>query len=189
MKKIRRDKLQYVNELKKSVGKEEDVDNIIKVFSKYLNMTNNDYRYNQTYLEQFIDDFLVFKRKVLYKADIFECIFASIPDVESQIELQMDKSFYAIKYGLFPSKKSKQSSEIGLMTTINQSMIISTKIEIWCKLTKDTEILLFHKQYKRDNQSVQFIASELQEFINNNLQITTDMHKGEAGCHEHEGED
>lgn len=78
----------------------EDIDNKafeqhIDMFSIFLSYTNPDYKYNGTYLGQYIDDFITTIQKLKMKNEKYNEIFMTLIGLGYRFEVLIDQVFFA----------------------------------------------------------------------------------------------
>lgn len=65
----------------------------INVFSRFLGYSNSDYKYNATYLSQYIDDFLKMSHMLKRKDEIYNKIFDSLMALGYRFEILIDQVY------------------------------------------------------------------------------------------------
>ena len=75
-----------INSIDKKID-EEEFRNQIDLFSKFIGYTNSDYKYNGTYLKQFVDDFLQFAQKLKRRKDKYRAIWNTLKSTGKNFEL------------------------------------------------------------------------------------------------------
>lgn len=142
----------------------EEIDNVqfkqyIKMFSRFLGYTNLEYKYNGTYLEQYISDFMQVYKKLKSKNEKYEEIFIALLDLKKSFELLIDQSF-CVSHLLNLKLKSGYIS-------INKAKITSSGIEIKVKMELENKEYVFCKAYENfcENKLSEKISSDVREYI------------------------
>lgn len=146
---------------------QEEIDNVeferyIDMFSRFLGYTNPDYKYNGTYLEQYISDFMQVYQMLRNKNEKYHEIFMALIGLGHSFEFLADQSFFA-SFLLKPEIKREYIS-------INKAKIISTKLEIKVKIESENKEYIFCKEYD-------FEKSKLSEMIRNDVKKYIKMKK------------
>ena len=148
----------YVNKL---INK--DIDNdifeeYIDIFSKFLGYVNSDYKYNGTYLSQYIDDFKKVCTMLKKKNEIYNEILEKIKKLESKFELIIDRMFY-VDCTELPKVEIKY---IG----IDKNMIVKCSVEIKIIFEFDGNKHIFCKEYMDyENDLAKRIYEDTKKFI------------------------
>ena len=111
----------------------------VRLFSQYLVHSNQDYNYNETYLENFCLEFINFKKDVEIKNQIFGEIIKSIIGCPSNLDLQ----FSVDQFWFY----SSSNSEMSVGENINVNKICGDKTLIKGTLTYENKRYLFMKEY------------------------------------------
>ena len=85
--------LNFLEDIKRINCEKEEFENIISVFSRFVSRTNGDYYYNETYLPTFVGDFLLFKRYLELKENIFVKISGAFFTKKTKVHLTVDSCF------------------------------------------------------------------------------------------------
>ena len=129
----------FVDELR-----QEEIDTVkfeqyINMFSRFLGYTNPDYKYNSTYLGQFIPDFIQLYEMLKKKNSIYIKMIMSLDIFGQSFEFVVDESF-------FVSCLLNSEPESGYIS-INKDKIVSPKLEIKLKFESENEEYVFCKEY------------------------------------------
>lgn len=135
----------------------------IQLFSQYLVYSNQDYMYNETYLENFCLEFINFKKYVELKNPIFRDVIKCIMSCPWSLDLQLSVD----QFWLYSSVDSK----ISVNTNVNVNIVCSENILIKGTLMHENKRYLFLEEYKvieyeklLDKVDVQ-ISNELLQWI------------------------
>lgn len=137
---------------------DETFEEYIDLFSKFLSYTNSDYKYNGTYLSQYIDDFLNMSRKLKQKNEKYNEIFTMLKRLGYQFELLIDQVYFAC----FSLKSEIRHEYVG----INKEKIMSKKIEVKMTLISSEKEYIFCKEYTdfRDEKLVENIQRDIKKY-------------------------
>lgn len=130
--------------------------NLIRLFSHYLSVSNKNYKYNETYLENFCDEFIDFKEYIALKNAAFTSLVKVIPKCSTNIILQVDEFW---EYNNF-------KSEILVSEKINKEFICDDFVNIKILVIKDDKQYPFYKKV-RILKSKLVLKLELQQLTNN----------------------
>ncbi|PWL52534.1 MAG: hypothetical protein DBY38_10385 [Clostridium cadaveris] len=129
----------YIHKLLNSNIEEDKMELYIDLFSKFLSYSNPDYKYNGTYLNQYISNF----KKVYYalknKNIIYNKIFMELTGLGKEFELVIDDVYK----GVYSLINVRDSEYIGY----NQNKIIDDSVEIKLKIKNGEEEYLFCRSY------------------------------------------
>lgn len=87
----------YIKDLIDTDIEEDKFDKYIDIFSKFMGYTNSDYKYNSTFLNQYISDFKEMHSKLRDKQTIYLSIFTMLLRMNVDFELSIDNTFYATR--------------------------------------------------------------------------------------------
>lgn len=108
----------------------------INIFSKFLSYTNPHYKYNGTYLDKYINDFVCFRNALLAKEKKYkEIIIGLLNDVDQNLDILIDQSFCCDATNIFHYVK------------IDKDKILSKSIEVKVKFDLDGISYVFCKDY------------------------------------------
>lgn len=154
MDKKRKCRKDFIGEMVK-IEVQENFTEIIKLFSKYLTYMNENYMYNETYLESFCCEFLEFKKYVELKNQVavrmYQTFLGRVNDL--QLEIFIDQCWHCSEMNFGVAKK------------IDRNKVCRDKIEIRGKLEIDQKEYIFIKEY-----SVIKNGTLIQEEINKMVQ-------------------
>ena len=141
---------------------EEELANQIDLFSKFIGYTNSDYKYNGTYLKQFVDDFLQFIRKLKRRKDKYLAIFNELKSTRKNFELTIDRMFYA-RYPL------QVDEEEYYYIAVNEDFLQQKEIEIRIKYKSVGNEYIFCKAYSewgdKEENAIKNIRKEFEKFV------------------------
>lgn len=142
----------------------EDIDNEafeqhIDMFSRFLSYTNSDYKYNGTYLGQYIDDFITTIHKLKMKNEKYNEIFMALVGLGYGFEVIIDQVFWAS----FSLKAEIEREYIGLV----KEKIMSNKLEMRITLVSDEKEYIFCKEYSdfEDEKLIENIRKDIKKYI------------------------
>lgn len=142
----------------------EDKDYIqhINLFSKFLSYTNSDYKYNSTYLTQFVNDYINIRECLKKKMERYVKILMELDTSRHQYILLLDQFHYS--HYLIKEKNGKVFEEREThYEKIEKNKILSKKIEVKVTIILDDKEYMISKVY--DN----FEESELEKTICKNI--------------------
>lgn len=128
----------------------------IDLFSRFLSYTNPDYKYNSTYLRQYVDDFLQVSQMLQKKNKVYHEIFRELLLTGESFKLMIDRMFLAE----YSSESKKSGSEY---TSINKSRIIEEEVEIRIKYNSDDNEYIFCQVYD-DYEKVEIAHTIREDF-------------------------
>lgn len=141
----------------------------IQLFSQYLVYSNQDYKYNETYLANFCLEFINFKKYVGIKNQIFGEIIKCITSYSWNLDLQISVD----QFWLY----SSVDSEISVNTNINVNIVCSENVLIKGTLVRENKRYLFLKEYKVIEHEK--LLDKVDEQISNELlQWVEDLYNG-----------
>ena len=141
---------------------EEELANQIDLFSKFIGYTNPDYKYNGTYLKQFVDDFLQFAQKLRKREKKYLAIFNELKSTRKNFELTIDRMFYA-RYPL------QVDEEEYYYIAVNEDFLQQKEIEIRIKYKSVRSEYIFCKRYSewgdKEENAIKNIREEFEKFV------------------------
>lgn len=154
-----------INSIDKKIDKkidEEEFRNQIDLFSKFIGYTNPDYKYNGTYLKQFVDDFLQFIRKLKRRKDKYLAIFNELKSTGKNFELTIDRMFHA-RYPLQGDERETY------YIAVNEDFLQQKEIEIRIKYKSVRNEYIFCKRYSewgdKEENAIKNIREEFEKFV------------------------
>lgn len=131
----------------------------IDMFSRFLSYTNADYKYNGTYLAQYIEDFITTIQKLKIKNEKYNEIFMTLIGLGYKFEVLIDQVFFAS----FFLKSEIKCEYIGLI----KEKIMSKKIELRMTLISDDKEYVFCKEYSdfEDEKLLENIRKDIRKYI------------------------
>lgn len=148
-----------------------DFKTLIELFSKFIAFTNPDYKYNGTYLQEYVNDFCDVIEKLKKKNDIYSAISSEIKliDIVCDYELYIDNTYqYTItnNYDL-----SRLRSEKGYYA-FDSEKIKSDNIEItlYLKMGNGKKYLFSRKYNLSEENYIEKIKDDVSEFYDNFLE-------------------
>lgn len=135
----------------------------IDMFSRFLSYTNSDYKYNGTYLSQYIDDYIKMVQMLKKKNERYNEIFMALIKSGYEFELLIDQVFFAI----FSQNLKAECKYIGLI----KEKIASQKIELRMTLISDEKEKIFCKEYSdfEDEKLVKNIQNDINKYTKSKL--------------------
>lgn len=132
--------LTFIQDIAKMEFDPEVFKNQIRLFSQYLAYSNENYKYNETYLDSFCREFLRFKKYVKLKNKVFGKLCQYILGSASNLDLVLIiDQFWVI---------STTNGEITTKKAINERKVCSNQIQIKAKLQFAQKDYLFFREYK-----------------------------------------
>lgn len=152
----------------------ENFGNIICLFSKYLSVFNKDYKYNGTYLPEYINDFIMFKDSVNDKIDIYLQLHSKIKKIKEMknYTLILDNTYRIHQYN---QNKNNFMGENPYFN-IDIPKIISDTIYVHFVIEVKKNNLLFYKEYdkkkyKGNNDKIyNQIVEDVKSFVEKSLE-------------------
>lgn len=131
----------------------------IENFSRFLSYTNSDYKYNGTYLVQYIDDFIETIMMLKKKNEKYINIIGNLVTLGYNFEVLFDQVYFV----RFLSKKQLEQEYIGL----KKDKIMSKKIEFRMTLFWEEKEYVFSKEYKdfQDDRLIDNIRKDIKSYI------------------------
>lgn len=131
----------------------------IDMFSRFLSYTNTDYKYNGTYLAQYIEDFITTIQKLKMKNEKYNEIFMTLIGLGYKFEVLIDQVFFAS----FSLKSEIECEYIGLI----KEKIMSKKIELRMTLISDDKEYVFCKEYSdyEEEKLIENIRKDIRKYI------------------------
>lgn len=152
----------FIDKLLTENIKADEFEQHIDMFSRFLGYTNPDYKYNGTYLSQYVDDFISTSQWLKKKNEKYAEILMKITDLGYFFILLFDQVYYA---HLLPKEKDGEKyveSEIHY-ARINKEKIINKKIEV------SVTIIRADKEYTICKEYADFEVDNLAETICDNI--------------------
>ena len=141
---------------------EEELANQIDLFSKFIGYTNSDYKYNGTYLKQFVDDFLQFAQELRKREKKYLAIFNELKSTGKNFELTIDRMFHA-RYPLQGDERETY------YIAVNEDFLQQKEIEIRIKYKSVRSEYIFCKRYSewgdKEENAIKNIREEFQKFV------------------------
>lgn len=151
----------FIDKLLKENIEKEKFEQYIDMFSRFLGYTNPDYKYNGTYLSQYVNDFMQVYQMLKKKNEKYHEIFMALIKIGKNFEIVIDQVFYGVF--LKPEVKCEYSG-------INKIKIVSKTIEIRIKFESDENEYIFCKEYGdfEESELVDGICSYVKKIYKNN---------------------
>ncbi|MEE1126543.1 MAG: hypothetical protein U0L18_11545 [Acutalibacteraceae bacterium] len=147
-----------------------DFKTLIELFSKFIAFTNPDYKYNGTYLQEYVNDFYDVIEKLKKKNDIYSAISSEIKFINRiDYELYIDNSYqYTITKEYDSSKRRLEEGYYAF----DSEKIKSDNIEITLYLKSSNEKkYLFSRKYNLSEENyIEKINNDVSKFYNNFLE-------------------
>ncbi len=112
----------------------------IRLFSQYLAYSNENYKYNETYLASFCQEFIRFKKYVQLKNEVFVELCKKILCFASDLELVL----IIDQFWVF----STSNGEITTRKSINERKVCSNNIQIKGNIQFAEKAYLFFREYE-----------------------------------------
>lgn len=147
----------------KEGGKEEFKKNL-ELFSKFLRSYDNQYKYNETFLSLFADDFLEFLRYFQLKYPLVKIVKEAITGDERTI-LLIDR-YWKLQCG-----EDKKDVRYSVYENPDFRWVCSRKMTIECSLLVNAKHFLFHNiidisdDLEENKIAAEKLKEELEEFI------------------------
>lgn len=130
----------------------------IDLFSKFLGYVNPDYKYNGTYLTEYVSDFMQIQQALKSRNEKYHEIFIGLSGMGENFELIIDRIYYA--------KYCGKGNPVRKYVEINKSIITSNFIEIKITIENKENTYLFCKKYDvLDNQLSTKIFKDVRAFM------------------------
>lgn len=142
----------YINKLLSEDIEEDKFREYIDIFSRFLGYANPDYKYNGTYISQYIDDFQKVRQMLRRKNKKYDEVFMGLMGMLQNFELVIDGIYYA-KCFLMPQIE-REYSRIEKNRIVSNSVEVKITIELgeneytFCKEYDDFEYRLFERVKK-----------------------------------------
>lgn len=129
----------------------------IDMFSRFMGYVNPDYKYNHTYLSQYINDFLQLQEMLKKKEKLYFAILDELILTKYSFEMCIDRVFLA-RYSAEDGKK------IAEYIKIDKNVIVAKSIKIKIQFELEGNEHIFCRTYN------EFEASELAKIICENFE-------------------
>lgn len=137
----------FIDQLVKGDINNESFVRYIDMFSKYLNYTNSSYKYNGTYLNQYVNEFIDIIQWLKNKVEIYKKILIEIGCLGSDYILLIDQVYYAHSFTKV-DEEGITSKEIDIQyVKIDKEKIMNKKIEVKTIIIREEEEYLIYKEY------------------------------------------
>lgn len=144
----------------------------IILFSKFLNYTNPDYKYNSTYLTQYINDFIDVREWLTKKLICYNTILMELDLLRYQYRVSIDQFYYS--YYLIKDEKGEPvEKRETIFEKIVKDKIARKAIEVKVTIILDAKEYMICKIY--DN----FEEKELEKTICKNIKEYIEMKEKE----------
>lgn len=156
---------EFVNNLLCQELDEEILVQNIELFSKFLSYSNPNYKYNSTYLEQYICGFINLKNMLGKKNKLYQKIVFNLNRMNEPFEIIIDRSYFA-SYDLGKEASCYIGLDICKITTIT----VDVRVEF---LVNNGECV-FRKEYDNceNEELVQNICNDIMEYKKRQLRGT-----------------
>ena len=147
----------YVEMLLEEDIEEDKLRQHIEIFSRFLGYTNSDYKYNGTYLCQYVDEFIKVYHMLKVKHEKYLEIFMGLLKLGKEFVLTIDKMFYGEVS--FSSGYVRKYVGFSVEDVARESLDISVVIEI------SGSNLLFHKEYEKyENEISKQVCDDVKKY-------------------------
>lgn len=146
----------------------EDIENskfehYIDMFSKFLGYVNADYKYNGTYLRQYIDDYIKVCMMLKKKKEKYNEIWMEMINIRQKFELFIDRTFH-IKFFLEDNGKLLEGK--GEYVGIDKNIITSNFIEVKIIIYLNKEEYTFCKTYDNIEERLsERVYADVEKFL------------------------
>lgn len=148
----------YVHSLLNAGIEEEKFELYIDIFSRFLAYINSNYKYNGTYLSQYINDFKRTYYALINKKKMYDEIISKIVGIGRPFELILDDVYMC-------TFLTMDHIEIKFIN-FNKNKIINKSIEVKVTIEYMENKFLFWKEYlSEDNQISNKIMKDIKTFI------------------------
>lgn len=147
----------FMNELLEEDIEDEKFERYIDIFSRFLGYTNSAYKYNGTYLGQYLYDFMQVQRMLKNKSVKYREIMGElIQEIPKEYEVVIDQTFYV----------SVASEIVCGYNGIDKDKITSEAIEIRLKFNVGDNSCIFCRKYEdfEENKLAQRISKDVKKF-------------------------
>lgn len=138
----------------------------IDMFSRFLSYTNSDYKYNGTYLSQYVEDYINTSQWLKRKNEKYVEILMEIMTLGCDFVLLLDQIYYA--HSLSKEKDGVKSIENEIhYIKINKEKIISPQIEVKITIIQNETEYTISKVYAdfEDKELAKSIATIIKNHI------------------------
>lgn len=142
---------------------EESFRNYIKLFSNFLCQASEDYKYNETYLTQYVSTFYKFRELLLCEKGVFSELMHPIIKYSVRFELEVDGTFVFVSKGGLDLKEDE--TYIGLCKKINFRKLNKDKIEVKCRALINDKEKIFVREIMNEDGEKEKTKNELEEFL------------------------
>lgn len=142
---------------------EESFTNYIKLFSNFLTQASEDYKYNETYLTQYVSNFYMFRKLLLCERGVFSELMHPIIKYQVRFELEVDGTFIFVSKGGLNLKEDE--TYIGLCKKINLKKLNTDKIEVKCRALINDKEKIFVREIMNEDEAKEKTKNELVEFL------------------------
>lgn len=151
----------FIDTLLKENIEKEKFEQYINIFSRFLGYINPNYKYNGTYLDQYINDFMEVCQMIKKKDEKYHEIATKLNDIDLSFELTIDQVFFA--NCPLEAKKKYEHYYIGM----NKDRIIRKEIGIRMEFEFDEVEYIFSKEYEyfKENKLADRIHEEVKSFM------------------------
>lgn len=133
-------------------------DQYIDIFSKFLAYINPDYKYNGTFLSQYVGDFKDMCKSLQFKNEKYNDIFKELKTIKQSFELRLDGSYFA-KY------RTMDNIEEGYIE-IDKNKVTSDVIEVRILFENDVKKYVYYKIYPvKDKDLPLKVCEEVESFM------------------------
>jgi hypothetical protein len=138
---------------------EEEFKDAIENFSKFLNYTNPNYKYNGTYLSQYTDDYINMIRMLKSKDVIYNKILMKLIMQKRKFELLIDNVYYA-SYSCFEDIQQKYIS-------LDKNKIMGKELELKITFSLNEKEYIYFKKYINfeSKQLINEIVQDIKKYI------------------------
>lgn len=157
----------FIEQLVKENIDKEDFVRYIDIFSKFLSYTNPSYKYNGTYLNQYVNDFIDTLQCLKNKVEVYKKILLEIGCTGLDYILLIDQIYYAHSFTKV-DEEGMTSKEIDIhYVKINKEELLNKKIKIKTIIVREGKEYLIYKEYAdyQDEKLTINILQDIKEYI------------------------
>lgn len=148
----------YISILLMTNIEESEFGQYIDLFSKFLGYVNPDYKYNGSYLRQYIADFIQVYQALKNKNEKYNQIFMELLGIGQKFELSIDSVFYA-KYISIDNVEKRYIQ-------VDKSKITSAFLEVRVTIEYNEDEYLFCKEYPNlENELSKRVYKDVKAFM------------------------
>lgn len=130
---------------------------VIDVFSLYLARTNEHYKYNETYLPEYVEEFIFFKEELERKIISYQKLINEIKTIKGAVELLFDESFHVIMEDGYIKKTE--------YVNINKCKIQSKQIDVRATFKVENMEYVYHSKFDSASGIEQIVKEDINKML------------------------